>query len=245
METSPQEKKKKKNDTANDRSNPRPLPTVTHLHLAPRFPWHCIQPQLNPPLSWPLGMTLRYDSIWGMNREGKNAIPDYANHRNGQIGCRRYVAWIAAHLWLKHMKKSLNYIYSLKHSNRHQYSSNLEKTCSGRKLVPHKWQQHSRWHGRGRLRCALLRQQPLLRVPVTAAASKKKRFFFKNKEIQSIYCLEKQTQASRGQKKKKNLSLSLKWVCKRNKSVEVWEGKHSFKKCVGFLLLLLLNFHFS
>lgn len=31
----------------------------------------------NPPLSQPLWIKLRYRSIWGKNREGKNAIPDY------------------------------------------------------------------------------------------------------------------------------------------------------------------------
>ena len=85
---------------------------------------------------------------------------------------------------------------SLKHSNRHQYSINLQKIWSGRKLTPYKWRHHSRWHEREQMKYAMLRQQPLLRVQVAASFKKKKTpfFFFWKKEIQSIYSLEKQTQ---------------------------------------------------
>lgn len=73
METSPQKKKKKKNDTANHRKQSK-----SYAYSDPGLRENtgtAFKPRQNPWLSWPLGIKLRYESIWGMTREGKMQYP--------------------------------------------------------------------------------------------------------------------------------------------------------------------------
>lgn len=73
METSPQKKKKKKNDTANHLKQSK-----SYAYSDPGLRENtgtAFRPQQNPLLSWPLWIKLRYESIWGMTREGKMQYP--------------------------------------------------------------------------------------------------------------------------------------------------------------------------
>lgn len=84
METSPQKRKKKKNDTANHLKQSKryaysdPLSAYSKSTL---MHWNHNQ---NPSLSQPLWIKLRYQSIWGMNREGRMQYP-IMNSQDGQI----------------------------------------------------------------------------------------------------------------------------------------------------------------
>lgn len=150
-------------------SNPSPMPTVAQVYFALRT----------------LELHSNHDRIrhcadlselnWGMNQfevwTGKaNAIPDCENNPNGQNLMGKICGLDCSTSLVKtYWRKAFNYICSLKRSNRHQYSVNLQKICSGKKFTPCKWRHHSRWHQWEQMRHALLRQQPLLRVRVAAA----------------------------------------------------------------------------
>lgn len=76
METSPQEKKKKKNDTANHLKQSKSYAySDPGLLCSARTLGTAFTPQQNLSLSRPLWIQLRYESIWGMNREGKMQYP--------------------------------------------------------------------------------------------------------------------------------------------------------------------------
>lgn len=85
METTPRKKKKKKNDTANHLKQSKSLLTVPQIYLLLENTGSTFKPQQNVPLSWPLWIQLRYESIWGMNREGKIQYPIMKGNQNGQI----------------------------------------------------------------------------------------------------------------------------------------------------------------